>query len=63
MEIIKKEVIKFSKNEIEALQLVTQMCIGLMREAEHPELRRLAQTTYDKVSELWGWGEEEMEEL
>lgn len=60
MNIIKKEVLEFSEKETEALQLVTQMCIGLMREAEHPELRRLAQTTYDKVSELWGWEENEM---
>ena len=61
MEIIKKETIKFDENEIQSLQLVTQICVGLMREAEHPELRRLAQRVYDKVNELWGWGENEDE--
>jgi hypothetical protein len=57
MNIIKKEILEFSKNETDALQLVTEMCVGLMREATHPHLRDLAQRIYYDVSELWGWEE------
>lgn len=57
MNIIKKEILEFSKNEADALQLVTEMCVGLMREAGNPNLRDLAQRIYYDVSELWGWEE------
>lgn len=57
MNIIKKEILEFSKNEADALQLVTEMCLGLMREAGNPNLRELSQRIYYDVSALWGWEE------
>ena len=57
MNIIKKEILEFSERETEALELVTQLCLGIADEAENPELIKLAKTVFDKVSELWGYEE------
>ena len=57
MNIIKREILEFSEKETDALQLVTQMCLGIAKEAENPELVKLAKTAFEKVSELWGYEE------
>ena len=57
MNIIKKEILEFSEKESNALELVTQMCLGIAQEAENPELVKLAKTVFEKVSELWGYEE------
>lgn len=59
MKIIKKEIVEFSEKETEAIQLVTQICVGLMREASDPSLKILAEGAYDYITTLWGWGYEE----
>ena len=41
MKIIKKEILEFSEKEIDAIQLVTEICTGLMREANDPQLERI----------------------
>lgn len=57
MNIIKKEVLEFSERETDAISLMMEICSGLMREATSPELKKLAETTYNNVAELWGWEE------
>ena len=57
MQIIKKEILEFSEKETDALQLVTQMCLGIEREANSLELRRIASEAFEKLSELWGYEE------
>ena len=57
MNIIKKEILNFSECELEALELVTQLCLGIAKEAENPTLINLANTAFEKVSELWGYEE------
>ena len=57
MTIIKKEVLEFSEKETDALQLVSQICTGLMREASDPNLKVLAEEIYEQIAELWGWEE------
>ena len=57
MTIIKKEILAFSEKEEEAIDLVCEICSGLVREATDPELIKLAETVYNNLSELWGWEE------
>jgi hypothetical protein len=58
MQIVKKEILEFSEKEAQALQLVTEICLGISREANDPNLKKLACETYDKICELWwGWDE------
>lgn len=57
MKIIKKEILEFSEKEIDAIQLVTEICTGLMREANDPKLKELAEETYNCITTLWGWEE------
>lgn len=57
MTIVKKENLEFSEKETNALHLVTEMCLGIEREAESPELRRIASEAFEKLSELWGYSE------
>lgn len=57
MQIIKKEILEFSEKETDALRLVTEICLGINREASAPELKKLACETYDKICELWGYEE------
>lgn len=59
MTIIKKENLAFSEKEVEAIDLVCEICTGLIREATNPELIKLAETVYNNLIELWGWQEEE----
>jgi len=42
MRIIKKEILEFSERETDAIQLVTEMCLGIDREADDPDLQILA---------------------
>ena len=57
MKIIKKEILEFSEREANALNLTMEICAGLIREANDPNLKKLAQEVYDKIAELWGWEE------
>lgn len=57
MKIIKKEILEFSEKEADAIQLVTEICIGLMRETTDPNLKELAEETYNCITTLWGWEE------
>lgn len=57
MKIIKKESLEFSEKETEAIQLVTEICTELMREATDSDLKELAEETYNCVTTLWGWEE------
>lgn len=54
MNIIKKEILEFSEKETDAIQLVTGICIELMREANDPDLKELAEETYNDITTLWG---------
>ena len=57
MKIIKKEILEFSERETDAIQLVTEICAGLIREATAPDLKELAEEIYDRITTLWGWEE------
>lgn len=57
MQIIKKEILEFSERETDALGLVSEICTGLIREADSPDLRELAEELYDRLTTLWGWEE------
>lgn len=57
MKIINKEILEFSEKENEAIYLVTEICISLMREATDPNLKELAEKTYKYVTVLWEWEE------
>lgn len=57
MTIIKKEFLEFSEKEIEAINLVFEICTGLMRESTDPELIKLAKTVYNNLTELFERGE------
>ena len=57
MNIIKKEILEFSEKESDALQLVTEMCLGIERECESPVIRQIASEAFEKLSELWGYEE------
>ena len=57
MKIIKKEILEFSEKEANAIQLVTEICTGLMREATNPDLKDLAEETYNCITTLWRWEE------
>ena len=59
MKIFRKEVLKFNETEIEALNLVREICIKLTREATNPNLRLVATETHDKLMELWSWENED----
>lgn len=57
MKIIKKEIIELSEKEGNAIQLVTEICTGLMREANDPNLKELAEETYNCITTLREWEE------
>ena len=57
MTIIKKEFLEFSEKEIEAINLVFEICLGLTKESTDPELIKLAETVYNNLTELWRWEE------
>lgn len=49
MTIIKKEMLEFSKEEKNALEMVGKICTGLMSEATDPNLRKLAKETFENI--------------
>ena len=57
MKIIKKEILEFSEKETNAIKLVSEICTGLMREANDPNLKELAEETYNCITTLWEWEE------
>lgn len=57
MKIIKKEILEFSERETDAIQLVLEICSGIDREANDPDLQILAKRIYNDLTELWGWEE------
>lgn len=57
MIIIKKETVEFSEKETNAINLVCEICSSLMRESTEPDLIKLAEEIYDKLSELLAWEE------
>lgn len=57
MRIIQKEILEFSERETDAIRLVLEICSGIDREANDPDLQILAQRIYNDLSELWGWEE------
>ena len=57
MKIIKKEILEFSEKETNAIQLISAICTGLMREANDPNLKDLAEETYNCITTLWEWEE------
>lgn len=57
MRIIKKEILEFSEKETNALQLVVEMCLGIDREADDPDLQILAKKIYNYLTDLWEYGE------
>ena len=58
MKIVKKEILEFSEKETDAIQLVSKICIGLMQEASDPNLKKLAEETYNRIVTLWGYEEQ-----
>lgn len=58
MEIIKKEILCFSKNEKEAIDLVQEITDGLVRHAEDPRIAILARNILLNLSELLMFEEE-----
>ena len=57
MKIIKKQILESSEKETNAIQLVSEICTGLMREANDPDLKELAEETYNCITTLWEWEE------
>ena len=58
MTIVKKENLEFSDREIEALNLVMNISIGIMREAEDPNLKRIAENININLVDLWNYGDD-----
>ena len=57
MEIIRKEFLKVSQKETDALNLVMQIASDLEKETQDPQLKDLAKEIYNDIAILWGWGE------
>lgn len=49
MTIIKKEMLEFSKEEKNALEMVSKICTGIMQEADDPDLREWAQEIFGNI--------------
>lgn len=58
MQIIKKEILCFSENEKEAMDLVQEVMDGLIRHAEDPRISLLARDISLNLSELMMFEEE-----
>ena len=58
MQIIKKEILCFSENEKEAIDLVQEITDGLVRHAEDPRIAILARNISLNLSELLIFEEE-----
>ena len=50
-----REEIIFSQEELFAIDLVIAMSRGIEREAQDPELKKLAQSLADNLYQLWGY--------
>lgn len=57
MNIIKKEILEFSEKETDAIRLIIEMCLGIERESESPDIRQLAREVFEKLSKLWEYEE------
>ena len=57
MTIVKKEHLEFSDREIDALNLVMNISIGILREAEDPNLKRIAENININLVSLWDYGD------
>lgn len=55
MTIVKKEHLEFSDKEIEALNLVMDISIGILREAGDPNLKRIAENINTNLVDLWNY--------
>lgn len=58
MTIVKKEHLEFSDREIDALNLVMNISIGILREAENPNLKRIAENINTNLVNLWDYGDD-----
>lgn len=52
-----REELEFSQEELFAIDLVIAMSQGIEREAQDPELKKLAQIITDNLYQLWGYSE------
>ena len=52
-----REEIAFSQEELFAIDLVIAMSQGIEREAQDPELKKLAQNIANNLYQLWGYEE------
>lgn len=62
MNIIKKEILEFSEEEREAINLLLKICNEIRGTTSDPNLEKLAKETYNNVATLLGYEEEEEEE-
>lgn len=62
MNIIKKEILEFSKEEREAINLLLKICNEIRGTTSDSNLEKLAKETYNNVAALEGYEEEEEEE-
>jgi hypothetical protein len=59
MEIIKKEIIRFSDAEERALTTIACLAGGLMREASDPSLKKIGEVLAYNIGSLYKYVEEE----
>lgn len=62
MNIIKKEILEFSEEEREAINLLLKICNEIRGATSDSNLEKLAKETYNNVATLEGYEEEEEEE-
>lgn len=62
MNIIKKEILEFSEEEREAINLLLKICNEIIGATSDSNLEKLAKETYNNIATLEGYEEEEEEE-
>ena len=62
MNIVKKEIIIFNKEEREAINLLLKICNEIRGTTSDSNLEKLAKETYNNVATLGGYGDNEEEE-
>ena len=62
MNIVKKEIIIFNKEEREAIDLLLTICNEIRGMTSNPNLEKLAKETYNNVATLLGYEDDEDEE-
>ena len=62
MNIVKKEIIIFNKEEREAINLLLKICNEIRGATSDSNLEKLAKETYNNVATLGGYGDDEEEE-